>query len=659
MAKIPLLRLLLGVLFTLCALSSAHPIGSDAPESSLGLRSEQLQVRGVPEWYYYYGIDAATYQTIFNKLSPDHRIISISVYGTPPSVTYAVVWVKRAGPAWVAIHGADATTYQNWFDTNAAQGYVSTLVSVTGPAGSPIYMGVMEKIAVSSWFQLCGITATGFADTSNTAYGNGQILKAFREFGDPSDRRYCGLWHSNPNYVRWDLWETQPFDVYQQTFNSELTKPGWRASYVTISEDHQISSLFTDTYVGSWVARDGLTGSELQAETAQQGAAGRYLINLQGGGPGGDALYTAIWAEQDIPQSRAWTVTGPVNGFKNIATTTAHVDGLVQSFMQSNGVRQAQIAIAKNGNLLLSRAYSWQEPVRTSTQPDHTFLLASISKMFLEAAVQTLYNDGKLLPTTRAYPLLGYTHTPDPRLSTITIQQLLDHSGGLNDTLTGFDPLFAMRQIALIQHPGTDTPASVKDVVDFMSEKPLDFAPGTGTAYSNYGYLLLSYVVEHVTGLAYYNYLSAAVLKVGGSYDVREFPTAGSAHVNDPVIQENAGQIHGLGLSALNPASPDLVATTFGGDGIYKESAYGVASLAASAQTLASFIHSHGRSSPIPVPAALGIPSVSILRVTVLIRPQLSGVTEAAAQASLVRGAWTARRRGRTAAPMESTGPLP
>ena len=50
--------------------------------------------------------------------------------------------------------------------------------------------------------------------------------------------------------------------------------------------------------------------------------------------------------------------------------------------------------------------------------------------MFLEAAVQSLYDKKKLTPGTTVYPLLGFSHPADPRSDTITIQQLLDHTGG-------------------------------------------------------------------------------------------------------------------------------------------------------------------------------------------------------------------------------------
>src|SRR5207249_2615543 len=174
------------------------------------------------------------------------------------------------------------------------------------------------------------------------------------------------------------------------------------------------------------------------------------------------------------------------------------------------GARAAQLAIAKNGVTKFSRAYTWAEAGYRITQPSDRFLLASCSKMFLEAAVQALYDVKKLTPNTRVYPLLGFSRPADPRSDTITIQQLLDHMGGYNDESpakggSGFDPTYAMRQIALELNLGH--PATKLDVARYMYLRMLDLDPGTVYHYSNFGYLLASVVVEKVTGMDYFDYV--------------------------------------------------------------------------------------------------------------------------------------------------------
>ena len=136
--------------------------------------------------------------------------------------------------------------------------------------------------------------------------------------------------------------------------------------------------------------------------------------------------------------------------------------------MKVNGVRQAQFTVGKNGNILLQKEYSWSEATRHTTATNDVFLLASISKASLEATVQTLYNSDKLTSSTKIYPLLGYTNTPDPRLQEITVDQLLNHTGGLNDSQSSFDPAYSMREIAHAENTGAN-PASVENIVNYMS----------------------------------------------------------------------------------------------------------------------------------------------------------------------------------------------
>lgn len=544
--------------------------------------------RSVPAWQFYYDVTAAQHQTEFNKWSiAGYRMISLSVYGQPPNHRYAAVWVQRSQPLYFAIHEASGSAYQSFFDTHAPDGYVSTIVTVTGPPSAPIFAGIMERNGVTNWYQKCGLTNGQYTSELNNAQANRYILKSFTEYGTPSDRLYCGVWYYNNQWDKYTTFVDESYSAYQTTFNAETTKPFWRPSYLSVSEDHTISSTFVDTDVGTWVARHGMTAIDLQSEYETQKAAGRYIIHLQGGGTGSNANFAALWATQDIPTSRTWRVTGSVTGFQNDDAASSQADSLMQAFMKANGVRQAQFTVAKNGNILLQKGYSWSEVTRHTTTTSDVFLLASLSKAFVEATVQTLYDNNKLTPSTKVYPLLGYTNTPDPRLQEITVEQLLNHYGGLNDTKSGFDPTYSMREIATAENTGAN-PATIKNIVDYMSRYTLDYNPGAGPAYSNYGYLLLSYVVEHVTGMAYYAYLSSAVLKPGG-YDVRQWPTSPSAHINDPITQESKN----TGLNAATPQIQTLIADIFGGDDMYKDDCYGPAALAASATTLVHFIHSH------------------------------------------------------------------
>jgi hypothetical protein len=405
----------------------------------------------------YHGVTGAQHQANFNRLSGHgYRMISLSVYGEPADARYAAVWVQRQGAAWVAVHGVDGAGYQSFFDMWTARGYVPVLVSATGAVNNAVFAAVFEQGIPGGWFARHGMTsgpeanAGTFQNQNMVARASKMSLRSFAIYGSASDRRFIGVWHSNPGFVKWHVHPSDTASSYQTVFNAETQLPWYRPAFVVLAGDQIYCSMFKDDMVGPWVARHGLTAADYQAEFDRQNAAGFYPICVQGGGSGVNTRYAAIFAKRDLPLAREWTVTGPA------VPALAGFDHAMQTFMQANAVRTAQLTIAKNGTVKLSRAYTWAEPGYRITQPSDRFLLASCSKMLLEAAVQALYDAKKLLPTAAVYPLLGFSHPADSRSDTITIQQLLDHTGGYDDTGTGsgFDPTYNMRKIAIYQGLG-------------------------------------------------------------------------------------------------------------------------------------------------------------------------------------------------------------
>jgi CubicO group peptidase (beta-lactamase class C family) len=313
------------------------------------------------------------------------------------------------------------------------------------------------------------------------------------------------------------------------------------------------------------------------------------LISLAAGGSGADARHAALFAAQDVPSSRTWRTDGTVTGFKNNAAASTAAETLVQSFMQTSGVRQVQLSIGKTGNVLMDKSFTWSEPERPSTSSTDRFLLASVSKAFDSAAIQSLYNSGQLAPTTKVWPSLGYAcSTGDARRCTITIQQLLDHTSGYDNAALGFDPTYFMRQIAIAQSNGAH-PATMPEIAAYVFPYNLATNPGVTYSYCNFNYLLLADVVEKVTGKPYFTYLQSTIL-TPEVLNVQLWATSPSAHTSDKVIQESLY----TGPSALQPTSPFNVADIYGGDGMYKESAVGPAALASSASSLVKFISKHG-----------------------------------------------------------------
>jgi CubicO group peptidase (beta-lactamase class C family) len=134
---------------------------------------------------------------------------------------------------------------------------------------------------------------------------------------------------------------------------------------------------------------------------------------------------------------------------------------------------------------------------------------------------------------------------------------------------------------------GLNRPVERLDVARYMYGQPLQYAPGTNSAYSNYGYLLLSAIVEQVSGMPYFNYLQQYVLAPLGITQVVVSSTQAQQRDPNQAICEDQGQ----GFDPINLTSNLLIPAVYGGDGQIKEVAVGCAGLAASATALTQFIH--------------------------------------------------------------------
>ncbi len=188
----------------------------------------------------------------------------------------------------------------------------------------------------------------------------------------------------------------------------------------------------------------------------------------------------------------------------------------------------AAIAIVRDGRLVLARGYGLanvenEEPV----EPDSLFRIASISKPITAAATLQLVEEGLLDLDDRVFQILDEFEPPegasiDPRLDEITVRHLLQHSGSW-DRDQSYDPMWIPGSIE--RELGVPKPVTCRDVIRFMLGQPLDFAPGSRYAYSNFGYCLLGRVLEEKTGRSYEEYVSERVLeplgitrmKIGGT----------------------------------------------------------------------------------------------------------------------------------------------
>jgi len=195
----------------------------------------------------------------------------------------------------------------------------------------------------------------------------------------------------------------------------------------------------------------------------------------------------------------------------------AEFDRVVPELMRKWGIPGGALGVAKDGRLVLARGYGLAEVESGEpVAPEALFRIASLSKPITAAAVLRMVERGRLGLEEPAWKWLTAYHPPagqtyDPRLETITIRQLLQHTAGF-DRDKSFDPMTGGRPLVEAIGPTADQ----KAIIDFMFRRPLDFDPGQRYVYSNFGYCLLGRVLEELTGQPYDKAVEELVLRPAG-----------------------------------------------------------------------------------------------------------------------------------------------
>ncbi|QWR76766.1 serine hydrolase domain-containing protein [Candidatus Magnetomonas plexicatena] len=195
--------------------------------------------------------------------------------------------------------------------------------------------------------------------------------------------------------------------------------------------------------------------------------------------------------------------------------------------MRKYDVTGASVAVAKNGQIVYAKGFGYADkyanvPVNSQT----LFRVASVSKAITAVSIIKLCEEGKLSLQDKVFRLLSDLTplesgtTPDPRIYDITVQQLLQMSGGWNRKRSG-DPVNYPHAVIAAKIAGKRPPADIDTTLRYWMGKPLDFDPGTDYAYSNIGYVILGKIIERVSGMPYEKYVKSEILNPMGLLAMR------------------------------------------------------------------------------------------------------------------------------------------
>lgn len=509
----------------------------------------------------YHGLDAATHQQRVNDLAAAGlRPVALNVSGDPADPRYAAVWLERPGPPWKAVQDLTSSEYQARCEELTGQGYALTIVTATGPVGSERYAAVFERGVHPPWFarhRLRWDPATDpdtITHQNDRAFVKGYIPRCLTVYGDPSDRRFAGLWVKNTDAVLWSWWLTRP--EAHRRFTDALASGGMRPAALSVATDGAILSMFRGDQVGTWSEQHDLTAAEYQAESDERAAAGLRPIVVAAGGAGDRARYAAVFAADDLPTPRRWSVSGA--SFPG----SDSLDEGVRTFMVRHGIRAGSVAIGRDAAVVGARGYTWAEPGYPVTQPVTRFRIASLSKIFTAAVLSRLVQAGRLSWDTAAFHFVGVDSalpvgvSATPGMDAITVEQLV-----LRDSHLPRDLDREQREIAGTL--GVDAaPIPGRLLLRYLYGLPLVGAIPPDGLYSNSAFFLLTSVVEQASGLPFAAALERHVLRELDIHDVEVAATALGARQPDEVATYDDDAVH---ASQFDLAPLALAPNAYGG----------------------------------------------------------------------------------------------
>ncbi len=282
-------------------------------------------------------------------------------------------------------------------------------------------------------------------------------------------------------------------------------------------------------------------------------------------------------------------------------------------FLDQNHAGAATLCVRHGGRLQVEHAYLIiANYLDRNLTRNSLFRINCLSTLFTAAAVQsycasvgavfgldTPISPGLLGPPFNMRPH-GFTF-PDARWTQITPRIILAHRAGFGATIDNLSDArgVSQRMASSLEPPG------VKDFVADRMSSTLDYAPGSGSTFSAFGFAVLSAYVQQMTRLSYmeflYQYLLSNPAFIGHSTfpPPASPPSVGLEVTLGSTLWRNVTEWQvpdgGRGTTVYDPRSnPGFTQTQLawsqGGGGFFLEGVDGAAGLIASANALATLM---------------------------------------------------------------------
>lgn len=178
-------------------------------------------------------------------------------------------------------------------------------------------------------------------------------------------------------------------------------------------------------------------------------------------------------------------------------TQQQEMEAFVQAHVATGNFMGA-VLVARGDEVLFQGGYGKADlELDVPNTPESVFRLGSLTKQFTAAAILQLQEQGLLdINDTVDRYLPGYPHGDE-----ITIYQLLNHTSGIPD--------YEFLESKMVYRNAV----SLDALMAKFSDLPFDYTPGSQFKYSSSGYVILTAIIEKVSGQSYADYLAEHIFQ--------------------------------------------------------------------------------------------------------------------------------------------------
>ena len=200
---------------------------------------------------------------------------------------------------------------------------------------------------------------------------------------------------------------------------------------------------------------------------------------------------------------------------------TQRMEQYITRWMARYNIRGASLAIMRDQRLIYCKGFGWADKEYGDVaEAGSLFRMASASKLITAIGIMKLRDEGRLTLNDKVFGpdgiLSQFTEFRDKRAAQLTVQHLSEHTSGLS-RIKG-DPMF--RTTDIMKWEGMTSTPTADQLIAYQLRMRLRCTPGGPSQYSNIGYLVLSRIIEQVSGLTYEEYIKEHVLREAGCYDM-------------------------------------------------------------------------------------------------------------------------------------------